>query len=442
MGWGSALAEAWSGASAAGRAAAQSIASSTRAAYDYTSSKAASAYDYSKQKITRGAAYARDAAERGFEATKDAAARAHAAVAQHAREAKQAAISGGKGALQGVTRGAIEARYLQGLGPAGAAKYAYAKAKEALGLNQAGSPVQGCPIKDKKCRDLEDALNKATIAEDTYNESPPPGTTVAGYQRLDPIADKAELSKLLETTDPGSVLQPGDSYFRASVYKRVKNGKVEYVMGFRGTATPEDWMENLAQGTGQVGPGRANPTKNQSYKRAMQLANLISRNAEREGATVSFTGHSLGGGMASAAAAFTRLPASTFNAAGLHPNTVAFPKPPAPVDAYFSPTDILNGVQDNGASVLADIGTKIAATGAKVPWIKNKMIGAGLPEWAIGDDVAAQQKAPQAYGTRHPLPFPSGAKPPTLSKAGIIEGHSMPLVKEGIKQQQKNVGCI
>lgn len=442
MSWGSALAGAWSGASAAGRAAAQRVATSTRAAYEFTTSKAAVAYDYGKEKATEGATYAKEAAERAYQATTDAVARARDSVVQHARDAKQAAISGGKLAVQSATRGAIEARYLQGLGPAGAAKYAYVKAKESLGLNQAGNPTQGCPLKQKKCRDLEDALNKAEIADDTYNLSPPPGTTVAGYQRLDPDRDRAELSRLLETKSPQSVLQPADSDFRASVYKRVKNGRVEYVMGFRGTQTPEDWIENLAQGTGQVGPGRANPTKNQSYKRAMELAKSVSRSAEQERATVSFTGHSLGGGMASAAAAATGMPASTFNAAGLHPNTVggSLPRPPAPVDAYYSPTDILNGVQDNGASVLADIATRITATGAKVPWIKNKMTSAGLPEWAMSDDVAAQQKAPRAYGTRRPLPFPSGVEPP--SPLDIKQGHGMPLVKKGIKQEQKNAGCL
>jgi hypothetical protein len=55
------------------------------------------------------------------------------------------------------------------------------------------------------------------------------------------------------------------------------------------------------------------------YNRAMDLADHLNRTH----LDFELAGHSLGGGLASAAAAVTGMPATTFNAAGLHPNTAA-----------------------------------------------------------------------------------------------------------------------
>ncbi|MFM7868067.1 MAG: hypothetical protein ACKPHU_27960, partial [Planctomycetaceae bacterium] len=65
----------------------------------------------------------------------------------------------------------------------------------------------------------------------------------------------------------------------------------------------------------------------QQYKDAMLLADDLGTGLKARGASVRSTGHSLGGGLASAASvgsSWQPMPANTFNAAGLHENTVTF----------------------------------------------------------------------------------------------------------------------
>ena len=74
------------------------------------------------------------------------------------------------------------------------------------------------------------------------------------------------------------------------------------------------------------------------------------------GPKVTFAGHSLGGGLASAAAAASALPANTFNAAGLNTATVARyggnEDDPGDIAAYHVPGDPLTETNVKGVSVL------------------------------------------------------------------------------------------
>lgn len=58
------------------------------------------------------------------------------------------------------------------------------------------------------------------------------------------------------------------------------------------------------------------------YETTMKLADRAQFVTASAGAELSFTGHSLGGALASAASATTGKSATTFSAAGLHPRTV------------------------------------------------------------------------------------------------------------------------
>jgi hypothetical protein len=111
-------------------------------------------------------------------------------------------------------------------------------------------------------------------------------------------------------------LAPGQSQFRAAVYMKDPavwgpNPDPAAVIAFRG-ATPEkeDWDNNFAQGVDREAP---------YYKNAVLIGNKFAAS----GARIRIVGHSLGGGLASAAQGGSGLDASTYNAAGLHPNTVA-----------------------------------------------------------------------------------------------------------------------
>ena len=84
-----------------------------------------------------------------------------------------------------------------------------------------------------------------------------------------------------------------------------------YVVAFQGSVEGEDWVTNGRQAFGHDDP---------QYQRAMELAVEVN---EASGGNVTFTGHSLGGGFAAAAAMATGQPAVTFDASGVHDNTAA-----------------------------------------------------------------------------------------------------------------------
>lgn len=216
----------------------------------------------------------------------------------------------------------------------------------------------------------------------------------------------------------------------ARVYKKtLPSGQTEYVVGYRGTQTGADWKQNLQQGSG---------FGSDSYDRAKRLANIVDAKSVQTGNPVSFTGHSLGGGMASAASAVTGRPASTFNAAGLNANTIggAYPNPPTPVNAYFTPTDPLSALQDNRSGVL---GGTTSAAGA-IPYV-GKALQLGLNAWLGVNEAKGTPVLPKAYGDRKLIPFPEGRTPPDLSVAGIKEAHGMELLIDSIEAERRALGC-
>jgi pimeloyl-ACP methyl ester carboxylesterase len=161
----------------------------------------------------------------------------------------------------------------------------------------------------------------------------PPGQRHAnGYTE---VTDRADLEKLGLVPEE---LDPTDSEFQAAVFR--EDGTKNYVIAFKGTTmdSVSDWEANLAQST--IG-----------YSDYYQRAKLIARDtAAKIGSgdvnRVKFVGHSLGGGLASAAAHATGQPATTFNAAGLHLfNRNWFSSPP--IDAVRVNGEILTGLQSS-----------------------------------------------------------------------------------------------
>ncbi|MFL0356388.1 hypothetical protein ACI5KX_07885 [Erythrobacter sp. GH1-10] len=387
MGWGSALGKAWDGATNAAKKAASAVSRSAKFAYE---------------KLKQGAAAAKDAVVAGAKAVAGA-------VEYGVDQAKL---------------GAIRAREAQA---------AYQTGRSQLSPCEAGSPTEACPHAVAQCAELADARNKAIMSENTYKEGDEgkkdPLLAQTGYTRLDPTEDADELRDRLGISNPNEMLEPDGSDFRARVYKKGEGDNAEYVIGYRGTQTGSDWKQNLIQGSGG---------QSDSYDRAKRLAAVTDAHGEANGNPVSFTGHSLGGGMASAASAHTGRPASTFNAAGLNANTVggAYPDPPAPTNAYFTPTDPLSAMQDNRRPLLAGI-----TAGVSYIPVVGPALASGLGAWVGGNEATGTPVLPKAYGDRRPLPFPPGRQPPDLSFDGILESHGMGLVIEGIDAQRKALGC-
>jgi len=95
--------------------------------------------------------------------------------------------------------------------------------------------------------------------------------------------------------------------YRGALYRGTFNGNTEYIYATQGTnpTSIKDWVNNVQQVLG------ASP----QYEKSIGLAEQYANNEAYQG--VSFTGHSLGGGLASANALSTGGKAVTFNAAGL-----------------------------------------------------------------------------------------------------------------------------
>lgn len=182
-------------------------------------------------------------------------------------------------------------------------------------VNKALQSCPDCAVEAQRLRGNMDEVENMRCAKHVYlandknapaelRDNPPPGFTVATAEQL----------KDMQLTQ--EMLTPVGSQFRAAVYIKDPavwgaNPDPASIIAFRGsTPEKEDWDNNFAQGVDREAP---------YYERAVRIGNKLAES----GARIRIVGHSLGGGLASAAQGGSGLDASTYNAAGLHPNTVA-----------------------------------------------------------------------------------------------------------------------
>ena len=138
---------------------------------------------------------------------------------------------------------------------------------------------------------------------------------------------------------------------RSQIYKREKSGRTEYAYALAGTdpASIADWENNVLQLGGE----------STQYVQSAKNAIMIAEMAKADNAKLFFTGHSLGGGLASFCALATKQRAIVFNPAGVSEDTLdKLPNKPAPqdydalIEGFYTTNDILNLFQD--ASQLTD----------------------------------------------------------------------------------------
>ena len=146
----------------------------------------------------------------------------------------------------------------------------------------------------RSCAQLERDYEMAHLSNCSYSDNP----CGRGWQRVDP----REVS--LTQRDFS-----GNQFF-ASLYQNELTG--EYVLAFRGTDQFRDIDDSLSQYAG---------LNSNQYQRASDLARTFAIN--NPGVRISYTGHSLGGGLASIAALSSGAEATVFNAAAIHPDAVA-----------------------------------------------------------------------------------------------------------------------
>ena len=180
-------------------------------------------------------------------------------------------------------------------------------------------------------------------------ELAPPGFKTATPQ---------DLARMGLTQD---MLTPPDSQFTAAVYMKDSavwgpNPKPEAVMAFRGsTPAQEDWQNNFAQDANKEAP---------YYRNAVQIGNALADS----GAPVHVVGHSLGGGLASAAQGASGLTASTYNSAGLHPDTIE--RYSFSLDHTAAEASKIKAVRIQGEVLTATQETKMGTS-----WLANKAVG-------------------------------------------------------------------
>ncbi|WP_026840583.1 hypothetical protein [Citrifermentans bremense] len=135
-------------------------------------------------------------------------------------------------------------------------------------------------------------------------DNPPPGF-------LKPTSEQLKLMGLDQ-----DMLTPKNSNFRAAIYLKDpvvwgSDLQPRSVLALRGsTSAEEDWINNFNQDANREAS---------YYKAAVGIGRLMAM----MGVSIHMVGHSLGGGLTSAAQGASGLTASTYNSAGLHPRTVA-----------------------------------------------------------------------------------------------------------------------
>jgi hypothetical protein len=280
----------------------------------------------------------------------------------------------------------------------------------------AGGKASGDPKKQAAAGRFErniDAMEKAKLADNVYKPSLGAPT---GWNNVS--TDPKELAKLGLKPD---MLETKGSDFRAQVYKpdpAVFGPNAKPVVVFKGT-TPtslEDWKNNLQQGGN---------FDSKYYANAVNIGNKISDS----GKAVEFAGHSLGGGMASAASRASGGAATTFNSAGLNPATVArYGGTPvnSAIDAYRVNGEILTRLQEFTPSQYespewSDLWKPGQAAG-KAARNAGRLA-------ADAADAAIAKLAPNAVGTKYDLP--------SINGGSAVTRHGMDQVIDGIESQKE-----
>lgn len=191
------------------------------------------------------------------------------------------------------------------------------------------------------------AEQHAKLAQHTYNADT--AEVPEGWSKV--TATPQELEKY---GMPARLFRMKDSDFRAEMYvpdSKMFGNNMHPTIAFKGTdLTPEDVINNIQNGIGLEAP---------YYKRAEE----IGLEAKKSGKNINFTGHSLGGGLASTAAIPSGTPTTTFNAAGVGPETLirmGFSRfyDPVNINAYSLDGDILTYAQE-GLPIPEALGNRI-----------------------------------------------------------------------------------
>ena len=224
------------------------------------------------------------------------------------------------------------------------------------------------------------AMQAAILAQAAY--APIGSTPPSGWKEIS--ADDAILAKYgLKSKD-----FPTGEGFRARVFvpdPTVFGNEMKPTIAFKGTTSREDWINNLKQGMGM---------RSEYYERAVEIGKKVKESGNTN--MIEMTGHSLGGGLASAASMASGSKATTFNAAGVRDITVKriTDIEPSKIEAYYINKELLTRVQETEPLTLSGMLDRINPQKAA--------------SYALADagDIALDFLTPDArYTERYKLPI-------------------------------------
>lgn len=220
-------------------------------------------------------------------------------------------------------------------------------------MSPAGACIGNCAngMEDIDCaglrREMEAvrrAREKARLSDEIYKPRDE-RTLPEGYSHA--TDDELEALGLLDRRSGRSLLRSEQAKdFHADVFSRPGGG---YTIAFRGTDPNSfgDIVANARQGLGW---------ESAYYSQAMRIGQQVAANAPGQ---VDFTGHSLGGGLAAAAAVRSGAPATTFNTAGLHTNNIPRGRPNSAIENWYVRGDGLSIAQDGTSAMPPPVGRRI-----------------------------------------------------------------------------------
>lgn len=290
------------------------------------------------------------------------------------------------------------------------------------------------------------ATRRAVLADDIYKRYGSEGAPdLTGFRRISD--DKDEMRKLFPGMNDDTrqrLLEPSDSDYRAAIYRDRTDPKKVFLV-FRGTQTLQDWLDgNIPQGLG-VG--------SQYYAKAIALAKVMKKSADAQGLEMEIVGHSLGGGMASAAGAANRIRTTTFNPAGVHPNTLPegadISAAKQYVTYYVVAGEPLNWLQDRRRPIVAGAAGAAVVAAPSIAAVEATRAMTD-PSWTPRTP-AGDSRAKALLDFKHDLPPAIGNRvilTVSPQDTGLVEPHLMGSVRHAIadrlnavKRERAAKGC-
>lgn len=229
-------------------------------------------------------------------------------------------------------------------------------------------------------------LASAVYRNDAYGSTPEGWHEINAKDiadRLGVAQDDPKVSEWFRKNLGGEYALEGDDTkkqeFRAGIYT---DGKGNFVLAYRGTAEGiPDWYDNnTKQALGFTTDGEKDKFSGTAVSTAQEFVKLFGQyDASGKPTNLAMVGHSQGGGLATMGSLATGVPAVTFDASGIHPNTLSridlTPEAARKyaengnIRAYSLKDDALTNVQESkgiiGTLAPDALGTKIRLNPAK-----------------------------------------------------------------------------